>query len=323
MYDNPAAFQVEDFFNLDMLSPQNDEQPPSANSSFSSSANPAQSHSSGAPSTSSRASSEARTDSPSGSFAHLQTPPESESIPAFDMTSFGMGMGMNVDMSAFGLPPIEEESMFTFPNSEYFKPGTDPLAGLSHAPFDLFGSFDSGLGGATSSSNTSSAPASNPTTASSSSLPFSIDPQLVGTPAPSASTNSPSDAGAEPDSDSDDARELVVAPVKVGGKGKARRGTLHSGGVSKKPAPPGPQSIFGDSPSPVVAKSSVKASTTKEKSSAMKDKDLDNEDMKDDMDADDWRPSPEEYQKMSSKEKRQLRNKISARNFRVRRKGTL
>ena len=36
---------------------------------------------------------------------------------------------------------------------------------------------------------------------------------------------------------------------------------------------------------------------------------------------DDWRPSPEEYAKMSSKEKRQLRNKISARNFRVRRKG--
>ena len=36
---------------------------------------------------------------------------------------------------------------------------------------------------------------------------------------------------------------------------------------------------------------------------------------------DDWRPTLEEYQKMSSREKRQLRNKISARNFRVRRKG--
>jgi len=30
---------------------------------------------------------------------------------------------------------------------------------------------------------------------------------------------------------------------------------------------------------------------------------------------------PADYQKLSSKEKRQLRNKISARNFRVRRKG--
>jgi hypothetical protein len=33
------------------------------------------------------------------------------------------------------------------------------------------------------------------------------------------------------------------------------------------------------------------------------------------------RPAPEEYAKLSSKEKRQLRNKISARNFRHRRKG--
>lgn len=39
-----------------------------------------------------------------------------------------------------------------------------------------------------------------------------------------------------------------------------------------------------------------------------------------------WRPSPEEYKKLSSKEKRQLRNKLSARAFRTRRKdyiGTL
>ncbi|KAH9932311.1 uncharacterized protein B0H18DRAFT_987531 [Fomitopsis serialis] len=32
-------------------------------------------------------------------------------------------------------------------------------------------------------------------------------------------------------------------------------------------------------------------------------------------DPEDWRPTPEEYKKMNSKEKRQLRNKISARNF--------
>jgi hypothetical protein len=35
----------------------------------------------------------------------------------------------------------------------------------------------------------------------------------------------------------------------------------------------------------------------------------------------DWRPDPETLKKMTSKERRQLRNKISARNFRVRRKG--
>ena len=44
---------------------------------------------------------------------------------------------------------------------------------------------------------------------------------------------------------------------------------------------------------------------------------------KDPNDTEDWRPTPEEYKKLSSKEKRQLRNKISARNFRVRRKGSL
>jgi hypothetical protein len=35
----------------------------------------------------------------------------------------------------------------------------------------------------------------------------------------------------------------------------------------------------------------------------------------------DWRPDPDTLKKMTSKERRQLRNKISARNFRVRRKG--
>lgn len=49
----------------------------------------------------------------------------------------------------------------------------------------------------------------------------------------------------------------------------------------------------------------------------------DDEELDDD---DSWRPSPEEYKKLSSKEKRQLRNKLSARAFRTRRKdyiGTL
>jgi hypothetical protein len=68
---------------------------------------------------------------------------------------------------------------------------------------------------------------------------------------------------------------------KVGGMGKQRKGTVQGGGITKK----------------------ARAVEKKEE--------LD----------DNWRPSPEEYKKMSSKEKRQLRNKISARNFRNRRKG--
>ncbi|TFY81298.1 hypothetical protein EWM64_g2716 [Hericium alpestre] len=88
--------------------------------------------------------------------------------------------------------------------------------------------------------------------------------------------------------DDDESSRVSIPPVKVGGKGKGRRGTVQSGGVQKKTA-------------------SVVSAVVR------------NRDFDDDKE-DDWRPSPEEYKKMSSKEKRQLRNKISARNFRVRRK---
>lgn len=79
---------------------------------------------------------------------------------------------------------------------------------------------------------------------------------------------------------------VAALPVKVGGKGKGRKGTVASGGVTKRSASGG--------------------SKASERERSIADGD--------------WRPSPEEYKKMSSKEKRQLRNKISARNFRIRRK---
>jgi hypothetical protein len=111
--------------------------------------------------------------------------------------------------------------------------------------------------------------------------PLAIDPQLVDSPSPERD-----DMSDDEDNDEDDADE-APSPVdvpKVGGKGKQRKGTVQGGGVTKK----------------------VRVAEKKEK--------------KEDT-PDDWRPSPEEYKKMSSKEKRQLRNKISARNFRNRRKG--
>jgi|SRR6266850_614628 len=122
---------------------------------------------------------------------------------------------------------------------------------------------------------------------------FAIDPQLM-------SSSTPSETAPDIDEvtnivengheEEDDEEDVVTSPpVKVGGKGKSRKGTVQSGGVQKK--------------APVSA--------------VVRDKD----DPRDD--GDDWRPSPEEYKKMSSKEKRQLRNKISARNFRVRRKGEI
>jgi hypothetical protein len=120
--------------------------------------------------------------------------------------------------------------------------------------------------------------------------PFAIDPQLMVTP---ATSKSPSDFGdddaakddhpREEDDEDDDDEPITPPPVKMSNKGKDRKTGVLSGGVQKK-----------------VHVSSV---------------------VKSDPYDDDWRPTPEEYQKMSSREKRQLRNKISARNFRNRRKG--
>lgn len=126
---------------------------------------------------------------------------------------------------------------------------------------------------------------------------FAIDPQLMTQPAtvtrssgpaavsrnskPRAAPSVVADSDDDDDEDMDDMEEFL-SPVKVGGRGKnARRGTVASGGIKK----------FGGQA------------------------------VRDGTDPDDWRPTVDEYKKMTSKEKRQLRNKISARNFRVRRKG--
>ncbi|KAI9443505.1 hypothetical protein H4582DRAFT_1201003 [Lactarius indigo] len=119
---------------------------------------------------------------------------------------------------------------------------------------------------------------------------FAIDPQLMSSPVPSKPPqdfDEMKDKVEERHEEEDEEETVVTSPtVKVGGKGKSRKGTVQSGGVQKKATI----------------------------SAVVRDKDDPRED------GDDWRPSPEEYKKMSSKEKRQLRNKISARNFRVRRK---
>lgn len=122
-------------------------------------------------------------------------------------------------------------------------------------------------------------------TASHSPLPmFAIDPQLVGTPATSKAL---SDFG-DDDRDSDDDLPPLPKPKP------SRKGTVMSGGIKKAPLP----------------EKENKEGKSKKDFASLKI-----------LEPEDWRPSPEEYKKMSSKEKRQLRNKISARNFRVRRKG--
>lgn len=118
---------------------------------------------------------------------------------------------------------------------------------------------------------------------------LSIDPQLVeslATTSPSTSfTHTPTlddDHDIDDDEDEDEDEEEPESIILKVAKSKGRnKPVVASGGIVKKSF-----------------------------ASSIKDKD-----------SDDWRPSPEEYKKLSSKEKRQLRNKISARNFRVRRKG--
>jgi bZIP-type transcription factor MBZ1 len=143
-----------------------------------------------------------------------------------------------------------------------------------------------------------------------------IDPQLVDTPATSRAMSDFGDDEGEADNEDSpngETREkltLTIAPVKVGGHGKARKGTVQSGGVVKK--------VSGGAA--VKDKENTGTSVPKSSKVSVKPGSGDADDDDDDLPGD-WRPSPEVFQKMTSKEKRQLRNKISARNFRVRRKG--
>jgi hypothetical protein len=123
--------------------------------------------------------------------------------------------------------------------------------------------------------------------------PFTIDPQLMATPATSKAPSDFSDDdalkdenGHEEEDEEEDEGPVTPPPIRPSSKGKDRKPVVHSGGIQKKA----------------------------HISAVVKVDPLDNP-------QDDWRPTPEEYQKMSSREKRQLRNKISARNFRNRRKG--
>jgi hypothetical protein len=176
-----------------------------------------------------------------------------------------------------------------------------------------------------------------------------IDPQLVDTPsAISDHGDDESDDKESPESPvfekvaDPEKPTITIAPIKVGGHGKSRKGTIQSGGVTKKIGTSltanreKENSILGSSS--VVAAAAKRAALVKHARTssllqasspspfvtAMDNLSAGSEagDKDDDEDLpQDWRPSPEVFAKMTSKEKRQLRNKISARNFRIRRKG--
>lgn len=210
------------------------------------------------------------------------------------------------------------------------------------APYDFFAGFNPnafGAAGSFSSPESISAGTSfggSQSDAAAAQQSFSIDPQLVGTPSAASPaelsshhSNNDDDKMSDGEDDEEEAEsqkpelesEPVIAPVKVGGRGKAgRRGTVQSGGIAKKTPPLSSvvRVTGGTAPNSTSVNVSVKKAVAPvEKVAAATKREKD----EDDDENDDWRPSPEEYKKMSSKEKRQLRNKISARNFRVRRKG--
>lgn len=198
---------------------------------------------------------------------------------------------------------------FNFLEDEFNVTKVDPLAPppTTAAPFDFFGVLSSSAAALQSSSPEGGAGAVTSPTSSNS--PVGINPQLVGTPATAKDMSefgededqqfSLEDEQEEMDDETNTSpspsEESILEPHKVGGRGKnARKGTVQSGGIVKKSGTTAPK----DKKEPAAG---IMTTTSVE--------------------ADDWRPTPEEYKKMSSKEKRQLRNKISARNFRVRRKG--
>jgi hypothetical protein len=144
-----------------------------------------------------------------------------------------------------------------------------------------------------------------------------INPQLVGSPATVSYSDFDSSESTSPSQNDatspEDSGPPVIAPVKVGGHGKARKGTVVSGGIKKSSSA---SAAAAAKENTSAANSFMPSTTFKPRSKAADDEDGDDDDL-----PADWRPPPEVFQKMSSKEKRQLRNKISARNFRVRRKG--
>lgn len=170
-------------------------------------------------------------------------------------------------------------------------------------------------------------------------LTTGINPSQIDTPPPSGEQleeESSEEASESPTAASEPAAEkptIVIAPVKAAGHGKSRKGTVQSGGVVKKTTgalhkeKENSSSSFASSSrktsqNPVISTALFTTSMPSPHTSSSSKAESEAGDPDDDDDLPhDWRPSPEVFAKMTSKEKRQLRNKISARNFRVRRKG--
>ncbi|CAG8749804.1 15625_t:CDS:2, partial [Acaulospora colombiana] len=117
------------------------------------------------------------------------------------------------------------------------------------------------------------------------------------------------DQPSDSDDDSDDMEDDFIASSSkraTTSRGKGANTTAKSKRSATKPKPyPRVSDVVRDAPHKLAADGKRQPATTELKGSVRSADAAD----------DDWRPTMEEYQRMSSKEKRQLRNKISARNF--------
>ncbi|KAI6037625.1 hypothetical protein EDC04DRAFT_2702440 [Pisolithus marmoratus] len=196
--------------------------------------------------------------------------------------------------SSIPQPSTTDDAFFSFLLEDDFSKAPSMPPPVSS--FDFLASMTA-AGGSGIGIGTSSSPEASPSGNSSSSYApspqpsFGIDPQLVGTPATSKALS---------DFDEEEHHNAQSLPLQEEEEDK-EDDIPSSSGKSASRGKDVPQGHQNGSPS--------KESKSKKEMVPLKI-----------LEPEDWRPSPEEYKKMSSKEKRQLRNKISARNFRVRRK---
>ncbi|KAG8750779.1 hypothetical protein FRC12_012738 [Ceratobasidium sp. 428] len=224
----------------------------------------------------------------------------------------GMLPGSSMDLGIS--PSLDYNNLF----HDMFSGFSDP--GPSNAADGLFG---------TPPAVPQAAPAAAPIPSS------AIDPQLFTAPTPApapvltpAPLSAPRAMTVDSDDDNSDEDDLaheeddevaplpITSPTRSGAGRRPRKNAAAAGGISKRPSRAStpssvvPSYVHFDDPKPVIppalGKGGVASYLNGERIGSQE--------------PDEWRPTPEEYKKLSSKEKRQLRNKISARNFRVRRK---
>ncbi|KAG8756148.1 hypothetical protein FRC14_003329 [Serendipita sp. 396] len=140
----------------------------------------------------------------------------------------------------------------------------------------------------------------------------SASPADSHSPSQSASAHA-DDIQSDTDEDSEDAEDDFIAPKRASAaRGRGISAAVKSKRAANKAKPyPRVSDVVRDAPHKLIGADGKRQPASTELKGSVRTTDAAD---------DDWRPTLEEYQRMSSKEKRQLRNKISARNFRVRRK---